>query len=361
MNETEISAESAEAFARRVLPVYTAALAGDSFWEAEIAAKVRQVGLLWARSGGDLDVLLDTVNQMAGELMDSALHDHCDLQRRCSVLRRFGDACGRVAIELVWGFRQANQDAPASAGLPQSPRDLALALLTGETRQLRSAGDRIAPGYAVVAVRTKGVAANAAESAFQWCGGPGTLTLLRGGRGYVLIPVHTEQEAARVCERVTVALQSHGVWTAVTWARSALVPEGRQTASDVLALVTALRLPPGVYRRQDVLLEYAAVRSPGTARAFRRLIEPVMTSDVLRETLEALISEDGNRSRAAERLVIHRSTIDYRLDRIEQLTGQSPGTLPGMRALTSAYALWSLSEEGPARDFDFGFAELKGA
>jgi sugar diacid utilization regulator len=149
------------------------------------------------------------------------------------------------------------------------------------------------------------------------------------------------------------------VWTAVTWVRSAQVPDGRQTVSDVLALVTTLRLPPGVYRRQDVLLEYAAMRSPGTAHAFRRLIEPVMTADALRETLEALIAEDGNRSRAAERLVIHRSTIDYRLDRIEQLTGQSPGTLPGMRTLTSAYALWSLSEEEPVRDFDF--AELRRA
>ncbi|MFC3895762.1 PucR family transcriptional regulator [Lentzea rhizosphaerae] len=356
MNETGTAVESAEAFARRVLPVYTAALAGDSFWAAEIAAKVRQVGLLWARSGGDLDVLLDTVNQMAGELMDSALRDHRGLQRRCSVLRRFGDACGRVAVELLWGFRQANQDASASTGLSRSSRDLALALLAGETRQLRSADDRIALGYAVVAVRTKGAPANAVESAFQWCGSPGTLTLLRNGRGYVLIPVHTEQEAARVCERVAVALQPHGVWTAVTWVRSAQVPDGRQTVSDVLALVTTLRLPPGVYRRQDVLLEYAAMRSPGTARAFRRLIEPVMTSDALRETLEALIAEDGNRSRAAERLVIHRSTIDYRLDRIEQLTGQSPGTLPGMRTLTSAYALWSLSEEEPVRDFDF--AEL---
>jgi hypothetical protein len=350
MTENMIVATAPEAFARRVLPVYAAALAGDGFWKPGTAAEVREVGVHWARSGGDLDVLLDTLNQLAGELMDSALRDPRGLSRRCSVLRRFGDACGRVAVELVRGFRQAHHD------ISPGPRDLALALLAGEARE---AADRVAPGYAVVAVRTEGASANATESAFRWCGGPGTMPLLRGGRGYVLLSVHTEQEAVRVCERVADALQPHGVWTAVAWVRSALVPEGRKTVSDVLALVTALRLPPGAYRRQDVLLEHAAMRSPETARHFRRLIEPVMTNDVLRETLEALIREDGNRTRAAERLVIHRSTIDYRLDRVEQLTGQSPATLPGMRTLTSAYALWTLSEESPERDL--GLGQLKGA
>ncbi|MGW4214734.1 PucR family transcriptional regulator [Lentzea sp. NPDC004789] len=350
MTETRIVATSPESFAERLLPVYAAALAGDGFWGPGTAAEVREVGGLWARSGGDLDVLLDTLNRLAGELLDSALRD---LPRRCSVLRRFGDACGRVAVELLRGFRQTHHD--TSPG----PRDLALALLTGETREARPAVERIAPGYAVVAVRTEGASANATESAFRWCGGPGTMPLLRGGRGYVLLSVHTEQEAVRVCERVAEALGPHGVWTAVAWVRSALVPEGRQTVSDVLALVTALRLPPGAYRRQDVLLEYAAMRSPETTRHFRRLIEPVMTNDVLRETLEALIREDGNRTRAAERLVIHRSTIDYRLDRIEQVTGQSPATLPGMRTLTSAYALWALAEVSPERDL--GLGQLKGA
>jgi hypothetical protein len=347
MTESRIVATSAESFARRVLPVYAAALAGDGFWEPGTAAEIRRVGVLWARSGGELDVLQDAVNRLAGELMDSALGE---LPRRCSVLRRFGDACGRVTVELLRGFRQAHHD------ISPGPRDLALALLTGEPPE---AADRVAPGYAVVAVRTEGASANATESAFRWCGGPGTMPLLRAGRGYVLLSVHTEQEAVRVCERVADALAPHGVWTAVAWVRSALVPEGRQTVSDVLALVTALRLPPGAYRRQDVLLEHAAMRSPEATRHFRRLIEPVMTNDVLRETLEALIREDGNRTRAAERLVIHRSTIDYRLDRIDQVTGQSPATLPGMRTLTSAYALWTLSEESP--ELDLGLGQLKGA
>jgi len=351
---------SPETLAARVLPVYAAALAGDNFWEAEIAARVRHVGALWARAGGRLDLLLETVNQMAGDLMDEALHDHRDLQKRCSVLRRFSDACGRVAIELLWGFNQVPQGGSAGRS-PVTPRDLALAMLVGRTEDVDLADREFASAYAVVAVRTKGAAVAAVDNAFHRFGGAGTLSLLQGNRGYVLLPVRTEEDALKVCARVAGALQPNDVWTAVTWVQSAAVPEARQTVSDVLALVTALRMPPGVYRRQDVLVEYAAIRSPATARLFRRLIEGVMNTGVLRETLEALIAEDGNRTRAAERLIIHRSTIDYRLDRIEQLTGQSPSSVRGLRTLTAAYALYSLSEEDREADYDLGLSYLKGA
>ncbi|WP_374192733.1 helix-turn-helix domain-containing protein [Streptomyces sp. MBT62] len=68
------------------------------------------------------------------------------------------------------------------------------------------------------------------------------------------------------------------------------------------------------------------------------------------ETLKALIAADGNRARAASELIIHRSTIDYRLQRIEQLTGHSPTTICGMRTLCTALAaraLLRLQETSP--------------
>jgi hypothetical protein len=355
MVETGNVLAAPETFARKVLPVYAAALARENFWEADIAAKVREAGALWARSGGEVDVLLDTVSAMASQLMDTALRDHhLDLQKRCQVLRRFGDACGRVAIELVWGFNQAaGRDSTAAAG-PSTPRDLALSLLAGDLADAELSGRRIAPAYAVVAVRVRGATTAATESAFLRCAGPGALTLLRGERGYVLLPVRTEEDAMRVCTRVAGLLLPHDIWTAVACVDSSELPEARAAASDVLSLVTALRMPPGGYRRRDVLVEYAAVRSAETSRHFRRLIEPVMTTDVLRETLEALIAEDGNRTRAAERLIIHRSTIDYRLLRIEQLTGHSPSSVPGLRTLTAAYALYSFAEQDQSADVDLG-------
>lgn len=345
-----------DTFARRVLPVYEAALAGENFWTADIADEVRDVGALWAGSGGELDVLVDAVTVMTGRLMDAALRDdRLDPREHCPLVRRFGDACGRVAVELARGFhRVAARNGSATA--PSTSRELALSLLTGRPACAENSGARLAAAYAVVAVRIRGMSADAAESAFRRCGGPGTLTLLSGEGGYVLLPVQSEDDAVRVCARAANLLHPHDMWTAVVWTDSEDVPQGREAASDVLSLVTALRMPPGEYRRRDVLVEYAAVRSPEAARFCRRVIEPVMEVGVLRETLEALIAEDGNRTRAAQRLIIHRSTIDYRLLRIEQLTGHSPSTVTGLRTLTAAYALHALVERDQGVDIGLGLA-----
>jgi DNA-binding PucR family transcriptional regulator len=72
------------------------------------------------------------------------------------------------------------------------------------------------------------------------------------------------------------------------------------------------------------------------------LIEPVAGRPELLETLKALITADGNRARAASELIIHRSTIDYRLRRIEELTGHSPTSVSGMRTLCTALAARAL-------------------
>ena len=346
-----------DTFARRVLPVYEAALAGENFWTAESAAEVRNIGALWAGSGGEPDVLLNAVTTMASQLMDAALRDlGADRDERCPLVRRFSAACGRVAVELVLGFRRAAGGEGSAGASPPTPRELAQLLLTGRFAGAEAHGVRVAAGYAVVAVRLRGMTADEAEDAFHRCGGPGTLTLLRGDSGYVLLPVRSEEDGARVCMRAANLLRPHDMWTAVVWTDSADVPQGREAASDVLSLVTALRMPPGEYRSRDVLVEYAVVRSPRAARFCRRLIEPVMKVDVLRQTLGALIAEDGNRTKAAQRLIIHRSTIDYRLLRIEQLTGHSPSTVTGLRMLTAAYALHSLPEVEQGADVGVGLA-----
>lgn len=342
------AAEPLEVFARRVLPVYAEALARDDFWEDGSAARIHEVGTRWARVGRPLDMLLDTVHVLAGDLLDSALHDHSDLRTRCTVLRRFSDVCGRVAIELLQGYNSAAVHDEESRQIPLTPRDRAVAMMAGEAAVLEVDGRPIAPAYGVVAVRTEGIVPQAVESAFVRYGGPGVLPLVRADGGYVLLPAECEEDAVRTCERVAAAVAGQ-IWAAVVWTPSASVPDGGAVVDDVLALVSALKMPSGVYRRHDVLVEFAAVRTPATARIFRKLIEPVMESDVLRETLEALIAEDGNRTRAAEKLIIHRSTIDYRLLRIEHLTGYSPSSVRGLRTLTAAYAVHTLANRVPAR------------
>jgi DNA-binding PucR family transcriptional regulator len=65
-------------------------------------------------------------------------------------------------------------------------------------------------------------------------------------------------------------------------------------------------------------------------------IEPITRNGVLLETLRALLTADGNRSKAAAKLIIHRSTLDYRLQRIEQLTGYDPTSVRQLHVLSTA-------------------------
>lgn len=289
--ENAVATISARDCARRVLAVCLAALPHADRRDAEITEGVREIGVLWARSGGSVDDLLAELNSMAGEFDDDGAPRY--------------DACGRLAVELVRGFRQDEpEDTPAEPAVV-----VAFQAGEGSTEAVAAAFRRVWP-----------------DCEYE--------------QGRVLLLSRSEEEAVRECRAVVARLAGQRVWMAVV---DGAEPDGLACATRLLGIVRALDLPPGAYRRADVLVEHAAARSPVSSRVLRRLIAPVLESDSLRTTLAAFIAEGGNRTGAAERLIIHRSTIDYRLARIEQLTGHSPLTVRGLRVLTAAYALSTLS------------------
>ena len=61
-------------------------------------------------------------------------------------------------------------------------------------------------------------------------------------------------------------------------------------------------------------------------RPFRALVEPLETHDRERNsdlvhTLEVFFASGANASEAADRLLLHRNSIPYRLERVRELTG----------------------------------------
>jgi hypothetical protein len=290
--DTAVATLSPQDSARQVLTVCLAALSHVDHPDAEIAAGVQEIGALWARSGGAVDDLLTVLNAMAREVDDTG------------TLRY--EACGRLAVDLMRGFRQ---DAP-------EPEELARPAVT-------------------VAFRAKGPA-DVVATAYRGVRRSGMTCVVQGDRGHLHLPSSSQEEAMRECRDVVAGLPEHQIRMAVVHGAGS---DDLACATQLLGIVGALGLPPGVYHRADVLVEHAVARSPVSSRVLRRLIAPVMESHSLRTTLAALIAEGGNRSGAEDRLIIHRSTIDYRLTRIEQLTGQSPLTVKGLRVLTAAYAL----------------------
>ncbi len=91
-----------------------------------------------------------------------------------------------------------------------------------------------------------------------------------------------------------------------------------------------------MYSISDVLVEYAVIRHEEVTENLVAVIKPLRAHAVLWETLTALIDADYNRNKAAKNLFIHRSTLDYRLQRIASVTGCDPTSGRGVQLLTAA-------------------------
>ncbi|MDT8913875.1 helix-turn-helix domain-containing protein [Amycolatopsis sp. PS_44_ISF1] len=131
------------------------------------------------------------------------------------------------------------------------------------------------------------------------------------------------------------------VWGAAAGRLRSDIPDGYQEAVEVLKLAKAAGSEPGVYSLDDFLVEYAVSRHHTVAHNLVEIIRPLMASAVLQETLGVLIRADFNRSRAAKDLYIHRSTLDYRLSRIEKITGHNPMTSRGGQLLGAAMTVYA--------------------
>jgi purine catabolism regulator len=66
------------------------------------------------------------------------------------------------------------------------------------------------------------------------------------------------------------------------------------------------------------------------------------------ETIIAYFGHHGNVSQTAEALYIHRNTLSYRLDRIQELTGQDLENSDEKLALQLALKLWQVRPDTDA-------------
>lgn len=206
-------------------------------------------------------------------------------------------------------------------------------------------GPEAASAWAVFGIQAMGHSDYALAATFGLHGGPGSLFRLSGG-GEILVPAEDALQPLLLAHKVQKDL-GNAVWISVAWRICEELASGVREAVDVLRVVCALNRPPGVYGLDDVAVECAVARSPEVSRHLAELIQPVVTRPELLKTLEALIAADGNRARAASELIIHRSTIDYRLQRIEHLTGHSPTRVRGLQTLSTALAAHAMGAVAP--------------
>ncbi|MFE7724121.1 PucR family transcriptional regulator [Nocardia rhizosphaerihabitans] len=167
--------------------------------------------------------------------------------------------------------------------------------------------------------------------------GDSALSLLSVDGGTVLIPADTfdRDGLAALVAQLSQAAQV-GITAAMVETSTTGVPDAADQAHELLDMVQRLEVTSGLYRFDELALEYQLTR-PGPGREFLgSLLDPLDQYPELLETLQRHIANNLNRQRTARVLHVHTNTVDYRLKRIGQLTGFDPTQPSGLWYLRSA-------------------------
>ncbi|MFC9894670.1 PucR family transcriptional regulator [Nocardia sp. NPDC127579] len=166
--------------------------------------------------------------------------------------------------------------------------------------------------------------------------GDKALSLLSVDGGTILIPETTP--AADLDELIGRLSSAAGVAIVATTLTVAArtIPTAADQAHELLDMAQQMHCPGGLYRFDDLALEFQLTR-PGPGREhLGSLLAPLDEHPELLETLRCHIANDLNRRLTARAMHVHTNTVDYRLRRIAQLTGIDPAKSSGLWHLRSA-------------------------
>ncbi|WP_410615740.1 PucR family transcriptional regulator [Amycolatopsis sp. lyj-109] len=323
------------------------------------AAELRQVGasaVRRAEEGFPLEAVLTAYHVGAREIfaVGSASSGSADVADLLDVADRVLAFVGTVTAAVTRGYLE---ELRTKVGQEHTARRTLLSVLVdgGPVDVVaRTAGITLPARYVVLSVElgphadeeSPGVDAEIAVrrklrrflAAFEHACGDGVLASLDGPGGLVLLPV-----AGRLPDWHAVldaAARAAGV-AVLAAAEPAAPSEVRAVAAQTGEVLDVLRWfgrPPGLYRLDDVLVEYQLTR-PGAARdRLAAALDPLEAHPELVETLDAYLELDTNRRRTAAQLHVHPNTVDYRLRRIRDLTGIDPLHPAGLPRIIAASA-----------------------
>lgn len=295
-----------EILGRPLYPIEALPLTPDEDLVAEFRAKVRAAGQEWTG---------DEPHELVELLTEAAAGD----PRLAEIVR----AGGGLLQDFLHGYqRKAAADAA---------RDLAGDLADGHPLPAEVL-EGLTPRYLIAVVRLEDPGQT---EALRAAAGEDTLLTQRDGNVILFIPAAGPGSCERSVARLTQGLGGRG-WIATAERDRARLFDGVSEASYVLRLVVAGLRPSGAYTIADVLVEYAVTLNEKVRTDLAAVIRPLRAHKALWETLNAFIDCDYSRNKAARTLFIHRSTLDYRLRRIGDLTGFDPTTGRGAQTLTAA-------------------------
>ncbi|MFC9435809.1 PucR family transcriptional regulator [Nocardia sp. NPDC057030] len=167
--------------------------------------------------------------------------------------------------------------------------------------------------------------------------GDSALSLLSVDGGTILIPAGTFDNAGYDALIIQLSHAAQvGITATMIDGTPEQIPNAADQAHELLDMVQRLEAVPGLYRFDELALEYQLTR-PGPGREYLgQLLDPLDEHPELLETLQRHIANNLNRQRTARVLHVHTNTVDYRLKRIGQLTGFDPSQPSGLWYLRSA-------------------------
>ncbi|MFC0436375.1 CdaR family transcriptional regulator [Kutzneria buriramensis] len=317
--------EAASALYGEVTRAYARILAGVPEIVADQRRRVRAAGRALVASGGSLDVAADHLGQLAAHLVNYLA------TRRPDVLPALVNAGNLVLRDLL-----------AATGDQVASRDRAW-LACEVVRQL-VAGGEIPPGverdlaasYDILVLRpTDELMRHRLVGLLDTFEHPTILGAPVDRGAVLLIPASPGHQVEQVVDHLAAKLGSKP-WCAKTHRTRDLIASGYDEAADILTLAMSSGRQPGLFCLDDFLIEYAVLRQSSVTDSLVAIVKPLLANEMLRSTLAALIEFDFNRNQAAQALFIHRSTLDYRTRRIEEITGYSPTSGRGGQVLSAA-------------------------
>ncbi|UVS79153.1 CdaR family transcriptional regulator [Actinokineospora sp. UTMC 2448] len=227
-------------------------------------------------------------------------------------------------------------DVPAAAGragIPLPAAYLVLALAVG------AHPDEARPGVDPLVAGRRKLRRLRSELERQVRGA--VLSSLTPEGGTILVPTPAVDITAHEWDRLAAVVRAVGraagapVTAGVAAAAPDAVADAAALAADVLEVAVRFAKPAGVYRIDDVLLEFQLSRSSEAVDRLAALLGPLEPGGELMQTLEVFLRE-GSRRPAARALHVHPNTVDYRLRKVYELTGLDASNVGHAGLLTAA-------------------------
>ncbi|WP_084693377.1 PucR family transcriptional regulator [Actinomadura atramentaria] len=175
------------------------------------------------------------------------------------------------------------------------------------------------------------------------------LAELDGAGGTALLPVAAPPDWDDLRGLVARTAESAGVpvTAAASVAEPAAIPDAVVQNGEIADLVGRTGRPPGLYRLGDVLLEYQLSRPSAALPGLAGVLLPLERKPELLRTLETYLRHGLDRRATAAALHVHPNTVDYRVRRIDELTGLSPARHADVTHLSAALVARALVRPGP--------------